>query len=136
MMEKQTDALITHFTKIQQKYRETERAFHEFCERKHELSALCAPYDPDNDRQDGDPQEYPSKEEKEKLLQEIRKVPDADLAEMLRGSRLDLGALGDERRMVFISRIALDEAARRLSPELRVEDEEEKDDGAQDNGAE
>lgn len=127
MLEKQTDAIIAHFTKVQQKYEEVRQAFHEFCERKHELSALCAPFDPDNnDRQDGDPREYPSKEEKAELLRAIRTAPNSDLAELLRKSKLDLGALGDENRMVFIARISLDEAARRLSPETQSENKEER----------
>lgn len=113
----QFNGVCNRYCRITAQYDKMTEAFKAFCDEKHKLAALLTPHDPDEDggeSADGSAAPYPSEEEKARIRETIAEVSDADLAVMLRNMKPDLGALSDEMRMVFISRTAMDEAARRL----------------------
>lgn len=112
------DGICNRYSAIMAQYDKMTKAFKAFCDEKHRLAAMLMPHDPDEDGGEpaGDsPRPYPTEEDKARIRETIAEVSDADLSTMLRNTTPDLGALNDERRMVFIARTALDEAARRLN---------------------
>lgn len=111
------DGICGRYLKILEKQEELKEAFHVFCVKKHQLADLCTPNDRDEDGGEpaGDaPRQYPTEEDKARMRETIAGVSDCDLAKMIRNTKPDLGALNDERRMVFIASTVLDEAASRL----------------------
>lgn len=108
------DDICVRFDAIQKKYTEVKDAFSAFVDRKRELSSILFKRDEEDESDSGVLNEYPDEETKAEICRNVSEQTNAQLAELIKRMKPDLGSLNDEMRMVFIANEIMQETARRL----------------------